>query len=285
MPLTIATPSGDRGARRRPSAVTRTAVTPTVSARFAAALLATALLSVTLATAARLAIPPHGDRSVHDLAGVLSPESIDAMERRHTELYKKTGVALVVITVKRLEDETLSDFAVRVGSEWGVGKKGQDRGITVAVTTEEPHIFVATGYGVEGFLPDGRVGGILDRDVVPSLKSRNFNTAILQASRQLVAACAAEFGVMIDGIGPADAPSEERSRGIPPILFYLLLFLAFLVFRVFIIPIARRGGNRGMWYGGGIGVGGGGFGGGFGGGGGGFGGFGGGGFGGGGAGR
>jgi uncharacterized protein len=264
------------GARPVPSASR-----PRAPAPFAAAAVAAAVLAVTVATAARLQLPPHGDRSVHDLAGVLSPGSVEIMERRHAELYQKTGVAIVVITVPRLEDETLADFAVRVGSEWGVGKMGEDRGIVVAVTADEPHIFVATGYGVEGFLPDGRVGGILDRYVVPSLKNRDFDTALLQASNALVAACAAEYGVAIGGVEPAPVGPGYRLRNIPPGLLVFLLVAVFLVFRLFILPRGRRGGYPGVWYGGGFG--GGGFGGG--GGGGGFGGFGGGGFGGGGAGR
>jgi uncharacterized protein len=250
----------------------------------AGAVLVITASTISVAPAARLQIPPHGDRSVHDLAGVLSPGSIEVMERRHAELFEKTGVALVVITVKRLEDETLPDFAVRVGSEWGAGGKGQDRGIVVAVTTDEPHVFVATGYGVEGFLPDGRVGAILDQYVVPPLRSRDFDTALLQASNALVAACAAEFGVTIGGVEAAPVGSRGALRGFPPGLIFLLFVLLMFVFRVFIFPLGRRGRYRGVWYGGGFG--GGGFGGGgFGGGGGGFGGFGGGGFGGGGAGR
>src|SRR3989338_6774502 len=73
---------------------------------------------------ARLPLPHHGDRSVHDLAGVLDPASVALMERRHAELQRKSGAAIVVITVARLEDETLAGFAVRVGQEWGVGKGG-----------------------------------------------------------------------------------------------------------------------------------------------------------------
>src|SRR2546427_813500 len=183
------------------------------------------------------------------------------------------------MTDKRREDEELPDFAVSGGSEWGLGKKGQDWGIVVAVTTDEPHIFVATGYGVEGFLPDGRVGGILDRYVVPALKNRDFDTAILQASNALVAACAEEFGVEIGGVERVDLPPRNPFRRLPPGLLLFLFLLAFIIFRFFIFPVGRRGRYRGVWYGGGFG------GGGFGGGGGGFGGFGGGGFGGGGAGR
>src|SRR3989454_7255951 len=143
------------------------------------------------------------------------------MERRPQELYQKTGVAIVVMTVKRLEEETLADFAVRVGSEWGAGKKGQDRGIVVAVTTDEPHIFVATGYGVEGFLPDGRVGAILDQYVVPSLRAKSFDTAVLNASNALVAACAEEYRVSIGGVEPiALPPPVPFKRFLPRLLFF-----------------------------------------------------------------
>ena len=207
------------------------------------------------------------------------------MERRHAELFRKTRVAIVVITVPRLEDEELSDFAVRVGSEWGAGKKGEDRGIVVAVTTEEPHIFVATGYGVEGFLPDGRVGSILDRYAVSPLRARSFSLALEETSAALVAACAAEYGVTIEGIDPSARPDRSRGLPWPGLLFLLLIGLIFVGRSLLGIPLGLGRHRRGMWYGGGFGGGGFGSGGFGGGGGGGFGGFGGGGFGGGGAGR
>ena len=64
------------------------------------------LLAASAYAWARLPLPPHGDRSVHDLAGVLDPGSVTKMERRHAELFQKARVAIVVITVPRLEDET-----------------------------------------------------------------------------------------------------------------------------------------------------------------------------------
>lgn len=250
------------------------------------ALLGMATPASDVAAAPLLPVPPRGDRSIHDLAGALSPATVERLEARHKELFEKTGVAIVVIAVKRLDDETLSDFAVRVGTEWGVGRRGQDRGMVIAITTEEPHIFVATGYGVEGFLPDGRVGSILDTVAVGPLRRGEFDAAIDGTSAALVAACASEFGVSIGGVEPAAAPPEIAIRGVPPGVIILIVLLAFVVLFRFILPSSRSGWRRGMWYGGGFGGGlGGGFGRGFGGGGGGFGGFGGGGFGGGGAGR
>ena len=249
-------------------------------------LIATAWLVLALVSPADAAVelPAPGDRSIHDFAGVLAPEEVAALEARHRELFQKTEVAIVVVLVKTAEQEPLSDFAVRVGKEWGVGRKGKDRGIVVAITTEEPHIFVATGYGVEGYLPDGRVGGILDTHVVEPLRRRDFNAAVQNASAGLVQATAEEYGVSIGATPatPSRAPRSQRTSTAGIIFRILLgLLVLFIVMRnpslFWLLLLSGRGGG-GRSHGGGFG--GGGFGGD-----GGFGGFGGGGFGGGGAGR
>src|SRR5262245_57564244 len=201
--------------------------------------------------ASLLPLPPRDDRSIHDLAGALSSGTVERLETRHKELFDKTGVAIVVIAVKRLDGETLSDFAVRAGAEWGAGRRGQDRGIVIAITTDEPHIFVATGYGVEGFLPDGRVGSILDKVAVSPLRGGDFDAAIDGTSAALVAACAAEFGVSIGGVEPA-AP-EISIRSVPPRVIILISLVALFVLFRFIFPSSRGGWRRGMWYGGGFG--------------------------------
>ncbi len=233
---------------------------------------------------AQVELPPRGDRSVHDLAGVIGAPQVRALEQLHRELFRKTGVAIVVITVPRLEGESIDAFALRVGEEWGAGRKGEDRGLVVALAIEERKISIATGYGVEGFLPDGKVGGIIDRYAEPYLRQNDYSTAMLETSAALIAAAADEYGVEIRGIArpPGDRRGGRSPRRTGPLgILMMLLMLAgmgYLAVRhptLFLLLLMS-----GMGRGGGGGFRGGGFGGGSG-----FGGFGGGGFGGGGAGR
>ncbi|PYS95892.1 MAG: hypothetical protein DMF50_06885 [Acidobacteria bacterium] len=252
---------------------------------FRVATLLPVLLVLEAPASAHVEVPRAGDRSIQDRAGVIAPDDAALMERRHRELFDKTGVALVIVTVPRLEGEPIEDFAVRVGQQWGVGRKAEDRGVVVALAIEERRVFIATGYGVEGFLPDGRVGSILDQEVVPSLRRDDFSTALTRASTALTAAAAREYGVTIEGLdqgrgGPGDGSASRPG----PLATALLVIVAIVVLVTvvrhpwllwfFLSGPGRRG--RGVSYGG--------FGGGFGGNSG-FGGFGGGGFGGGGAGR
>jgi uncharacterized protein len=247
-------------------------------------LIAGALLFLSAAAplSALVKLPPAEDRSIQDFAGVFSPDVVRLLEQRHRELYEKTGVALVIVTVKNLEGEPIDDFAVRAGKEWGVGKKGQDRGIVVALSTGDRRVFIATGYGVEGFLPDGRVGGILDEYVIPALRGNDFSAGLQRASEALTAATAAEYHVQIEGVREDAARLRERGRPTLPSMILLalfgLIFLYILIRHPSLLWLMLISGQRGGYSGGGFR--GGGFGSG-----GGFGGFGGGGFGGGGAGR
>lgn len=247
------------------------------------------LIAATLVTApvalGQTQVPARSDRSVHDTAGVIEPSHAALMERLHRALFEKTGVAIVVVTVPRLDGEPIEDFAVRVGKEWGVGRKGEDRGIVIALAIEERRVFIATGYGVEGFLPDGKVGGILDDEVIPDLRRNAFSVALVRASAALVREAAAEYGVSIEDLEQAPAP-RRAAGGRPGFVKIVVLFLVFVVivyiairepWLLLMLLNSGRGGGRGFRTGG---FGGGGFGGGTG-----FGGFGGGGFGGGGAGR
>lgn len=230
--------------------------------------------------AAQFKLPPPGDRSVHDFGNVLNTEAVKTLERWHRELFEKTGVAIVVVTIPRLEGEAIEQFGVRVGTEWGVGKRGEDRGIVVSLAVEERGINISTGYGVEGFLPDGRVGAILDA-AVPALSRSDFSTGVVQISAALLEATAREHGVTIEGTEQAARPEGGPAEGqqllasLIAVVLILAIFYLFVRHPVLALLLMQSGTRHGMRT---RGFGGGGFGGGSG-----FGGFRGGGFGGGGA--
>jgi uncharacterized protein len=147
------------------------------------------------------------------------------------------------------------------------------------------------GYGLEGILNDAKVGDF-GRAMVPSLRAKDYDAAILGAVGQVAQAIATDAHVTLSDQlpNPPPVPQRHRSGGLAnliPFIFLILIFSGFgglrLLFAMGLLN-SVLGGRR--YGGGGPFMGGGGFGGGGGGdsgGGGGFGGFGGGDFGGGGA--
>jgi uncharacterized protein len=136
--------------------------------------------------------------------------------------------------------------------------------------------YIATGYGMEGAIPDVVAKAIVENDIIYNFKEGQRYRGLEQAVQSIIKAAAGEYKV--------PARRKKKERDIPPVVIIIALLLLSMLFGGG--GGRRRGGGFGGWTGGtflgGGGFGGGGFGGGgFGGGG--FGGFGGGSFGGGGA--
>ena len=231
-----------------------------------------ALLACTAGFAALAAEPviPAPTGYVNDRAGVMGgwAEKTEALCR---DIERTTGAQVAVLTVRTTEGMAPQQYAQRVFDRWKIGKKGKDDGVLILVAVDDRKLWIATGYGVEGALPDGKVGEIRDRYMAPAFRQGKLGEGIHDG----VAAIGAVLGV---GKAPPAKGAAGR-RGLP-VPFWLLFLLApiaiILLFRALagVMP-GGRGRHGGYYYSGGFG--GGGFGGG------GFGGFGGGGSGGGGA--
>jgi uncharacterized protein len=242
-----------------------------------AALVVVGMLAPAGRAADEPAIPPPAG-FVTDRAHVVDAATAARVTGLVEELRAKTGAEIAVLTVdstRPLDDFT---YAMRVADAWKPGRKGEDTGVVLLLATGDHKLRVVVGYGLEGILPDGLVGEIEDREMLPALRAGRPAEAIERGVRALAGRIAAARGVTLTGVPP---PVEDVAPPPPPAWLVLLVLLAIGIGLVVIArqPAYRR---RMIFMPGGFG---GGFGGSFGGGGGGFGGFGGGSFGGGGAGR
>lgn len=231
---------------------------------------------------------------VNDFAGVLTPETYQSLEALCTQVDQQAHAQIAVVTVKSMDPDTagatpsIEEFATALEDKWKVGKKGTDRGVLLIVSLNPRKYRIEVGYGLEGILPDGKVGDI-GRDMQPYLHTDDYNQGITVATRELAQDIAADAGVSL-GQEAGGEPVPQASGGnstdgqanLLPVLVFggiALVVIAIMIATghvglLFFLLFNMLGGGRG----------GGGFGGGSdGGGGGGFGGFGGGGSGGGGA--
>ncbi|MBX3026754.1 TPM domain-containing protein [bacterium] len=238
------------------------------------------LVGVLAGAAAAQQIPaPRG--FVTDQAGVIDAASRARIEALAQELQQKTGAEIAVLTVDTTAPLDDFSYAMKVAEAWKVGEKGQDTGVLVLVAVRDRRVRVVTGYGVEGVLPDGLVGSIQDREMVPEFRAGRYGEGIWRGVAQMAQRIAGERGVALSGV-----PAPRPPAAAPQIPFWVVVLALVLVMLLMSRATRRglRGGGGPVFIPGGFGGRHDGFGG-FGGGGGGFGGFGGGGFGGGGAGR
>lgn len=220
---------------------------------------------------------PNPPRLVNDLAGVMIPEQIQLLEQKVVRYSDSTSSQIAIVTIATTNDRAIDDVALAILRDWGVGQADRDNGIVILAAIQDRKVWISTGYGMEGVLPDMVVQSIIDHDILPSFRTGNYYSGFNAAVESIATAAAGEYQARAE-----DRGSERRSSRRPSGLLIGLIIL-FIILRLFSGGgkggggfMSRRG-YRGFGgpviFGGGFG--GGGFGGGgFGGGGGGFGGFG-----------
>jgi uncharacterized protein len=201
---------------------------------------------------------------INDFANVIPDNYETGLSRLIHELKQKTnGAEIAVVTIQSIAPLQIEEYAVRLYEKWGIGKKGEDNGVLVLLALKERKIRIEVGYGLEGVLPDGKCGEIIDRLMLPYFRQGDLGKGITYGTLAIIQIVAKEYGVQLEG-GKGYTHSRQKRHTASPlqtILFFLLLPFI-IIGRVLFFPFALLSG--GYWYrGGSFGMGG--FGGGFGG--------------------
>ena len=212
---------------------------------------------------------------VNDFAGVLTPGQRAGLEGYLQRVESQGGIEIVIAVLPTIGDLTIEEAATRLYEQWGIGKKGTNQGVLLLHAIEQRRIRIEVGYGLEGALPDGKTGAILDREAIPYLREGRMAEGYAAALRAVARIALEEVGkdpAIADQGAPVSA-ARRPARGRPPAVT-VVFFLIVVIISIIRSRASLHGGGPGGRIGSG-GIGGfGGLGGGFGGSGGGFGGFG-----------
>lgn len=122
---------------------------------------------------------PNPPKLVNDFAQVFNKDEANKLEGALVQFARETSTQIVVVTVADLEDYAIGDYAVRLAENWGVGQKGKDNGLVILLKPKTRNstgeVYIATGYGLEGVLPDAVLNGtIIDNEMIPRFKQDDY---------------------------------------------------------------------------------------------------------------
>ena len=120
-----------------------------------------------------------------DQANILSPAEKQQLSQQILQLYQQGKAQVGIVIVRSTGPESIFDFAMRVGEQWKLGSSKTDNGVVIAVAVDDRRIHIATGYGLEGVLPDIVVGQIIRNQVTPAFKQGQFALGIQQALSEI----------------------------------------------------------------------------------------------------
>jgi uncharacterized protein len=226
--------------------------------------LAAALLFLRSAAAAEV-IPPAPKYYFEDYAHVTTDATAERLNQELEDFEKATSSQIIAVVYPTMQsDSSIEDYAVRVARAWQAGQKDKNNGAVLFVFVEDHKMYIATGYGLEGALPDAICKRIIDEQITPRFKSGDYDGGLIAGVEAMMAAAKGEY----KGTGQTvNQGRQNRSSGEWALVGFIILII------VFRLVSARRsfwggwmigssgfggwsGGGGGGWSGGGGGGGG-----------------------------
>jgi len=161
---------------------------------------------------------------VDDQARVLSSETVIRLNNMAWQVENATRAQIVVATVTSLDGEPIERFAIEYANNLQIGDAGLQNGVLIFIAVQEREFAIEIGRGLEGALPDGRVGRIRDAYLIPYLIDDDFDAAFENTFRAIARDIAEEYGVDIDIDAPVPGNTRDQSVGMIEIIILLAMF-------------------------------------------------------------
>lgn len=111
---------------------------------------------------------------VIDEAKILSASDKQAIETKLRSLNDRGLAQAAVVIVPTTNGEDIFDYSMKVADRWKLGKKDTDQGLLMVVAVNDRKMYILTGYGLEGTLPDAVAKRIINDDITPRFKQGDY---------------------------------------------------------------------------------------------------------------
>jgi uncharacterized protein len=182
-------------------------------------------------SSAQTVISPSG-KWVTDTADMLSDAEERTLSAKLASYADTTSTQIIIVTIPSVEG-AIEEYAVELGRRWGVGQQGQDNGVVILVLRDDRDVFIATGYGLEGAIPDAIASRIVRNVIVPNFRSGNYYAGLSEAADHLIAAARGEFSA--EQIGTP----RQGERTFDGATLFILMIIAYFA----ISAMRHRGGG------------------------------------------
>jgi len=216
-----------------------------------------------LAALAGETIPPAPAHYFNDYAGVVSAATAAQLNQRLEQFERDASCQIVVAIYPRMQsDSSIEDYTVRVAQSWKVGQQDKNNGAVLFVFTQDRKLFIQTGYGLEGALPDVICKRIIEDEIKPGFKAGNYDAGLTAGVNAMLAAAKGEYKgtgqtVANRNLVVAGHGHDRRQNQSGLSVVFVVVFV--VIFVLIVVSNLRRGGyySRSGWSGSGWGGGGG----------------------------
>ena len=178
---------------------------------------------------------PNPPKLVVDFTGTLAKDQQAELERKLVLFDDSTSIQVAVVIIESTGNRDIADYAVALGRAWGIGNKEFNNGILLLVAKNDRKLWIATGYGLEGALPDITAKSIIDNEITPNFKDNDFYRGLDEGTNAIISATRGEYKA------PENYNSRKKgARKNPGLLILIIIFIIIWI-------IKNRGGGGGSY--------------------------------------
>ena len=107
------------------------------------------------------------DRYTSNPDGILSDQAVTRIDAAFRTVEDSTGIQTLVAVVGDIDPDDCFEFTHQLAEKVGVGRSSSNNGLVILLSTGERCVQFATGYGIEGVLPDAICKRVQERYMNP----------------------------------------------------------------------------------------------------------------------
>jgi uncharacterized protein len=181
---------------------------------------------------------------VQDYAGIMSDSEEQGLRQALIAFNDTASTQILVVTVTDLCGYEKSEFTYTLGEKWGVGQDGKDNGVVIMVKPKEidgrGEVFIAPGYGLEGVLPDAIAKRIVENEMIPYFKKKDYYGGIESAVSTVMSITSGEFSA-------DDYGQKANIKNILPFIFVIGMFIFIMIMKARKTRQYASTNNLGFW--------------------------------------
>jgi len=188
---------------------------------------------------------------VVDQAGVMTAESRSDVEAKLKNLEDKSGIQLVVATVKSLQGSDIESYANQLFRFWKLGEAKKNNGVLLLVAPTEHKVRIEVGYGLEGTLTDALSSVIIASAIIPRFKIGDFSGGIERGVDGIISVLSGDKSEWQQKARVrSEGSANDFDRLFPLLFFALMIFIIWYLIRHANGPGGRggRGGHGGPMF-------------------------------------
>ena len=171
--------------------------------------------------------PQRASTLVTDFTGTLGEGEKSSLERKLVAFNDSTSTQIAVVLMRSTGNYEIADYSVQLFNQWKIGQASKNNGVLILVAVDDHKVWITTGYGIEGVLPDALCRRIIEQDVVPAFRRGDYYAGLEEGTNSIMSIVKGEF----------TAEDYLKTKKKKPVFFPFLMFL----FVIFIVILSRFG--------------------------------------------